>query len=188
MLYRIRHDLVAIRAAVYLQPVPTCTRVFEARYMQIQCNTNTFSQSFFPHTISLWNTLSIDVCQLSPDSFTAWLSSSQFIYLSPVVFLSHRTSTVFIWFLFILLLLHCSTFTTRNCSLLAVRYCSVLSWHLFWKTKMICRLLSIYWPRIILAPAGSCIQIRVRAFSRICLSVCLSVCLRVSPLSKRKAA
>jgi len=25
---------------VYLQPVPTCTRGFETRYMQIQCNTN----------------------------------------------------------------------------------------------------------------------------------------------------
>jgi len=75
MLYSIRHD----PAAGYLQPIPTCTRGFETRYMQIQCNTNTYSQSFFPHTVSLWNTLPIDVCQLSPDSFKARLSSIQFV-------------------------------------------------------------------------------------------------------------
>jgi len=79
MLYRIRHDLVAVPDAVYLQPVPTCIRGFETMYIQIQCNTNTYSQSYFPHTISLWNTLPIDVCQLSPDSFKARLSSSHFV-------------------------------------------------------------------------------------------------------------
>jgi len=79
MLYRIRHDLLVIPAAVYLHPVPTYTRGIETRYMHIQCNTNTDSQSFIPHTISLWTTLPVDVCQLSPDSFKTHLSSIQFI-------------------------------------------------------------------------------------------------------------
>ena len=56
MQYCICHDCLVIPAAVYLQPLPTCTRGFETKYMQIQCNTNTYSQSFLPHTISLWNT------------------------------------------------------------------------------------------------------------------------------------
>ena len=41
MLYRIRNGLVAIPAAAYLEPVPICTRRFETRYVQIQCNTGT---------------------------------------------------------------------------------------------------------------------------------------------------
>jgi len=89
-LYRIRHNLIAIPAAVYLQPVPTCTIWNQVHADPAQ--PNTYSQSFSPHTISMW-------------------------------------------FQLILLLLHCSTSRARNCSLLAVRYCSVLSWHLFWKTK-----------------------------------------------------
>jgi len=47
----------------------------------------------------------------------------------------HAAQAVFIWFQFILLLLYCSTFAVRNCSLLAVWYCSALSWHLYWKTN-----------------------------------------------------
>jgi len=39
VLYRIRNGLVAIPAAAYLEPVPICTRRFETRYVQIQCNT-----------------------------------------------------------------------------------------------------------------------------------------------------
>jgi len=84
----------------------------------------------------LWNTLPVDVCQLSPDSFKARLSSIQFVYcLRPYFYHTAHAGTVFIWFRFILLLLHCSSFTACNCSLLVVRYCSVLSCHFFWKTK-----------------------------------------------------
>ena len=35
-LYRIRNGLVAIPAAAYLEPLPTSTRRFETRYVQIQ--------------------------------------------------------------------------------------------------------------------------------------------------------
>ena len=49
MVYHIHHDLVAIPAAVYLQPVHTYTKRFETKYMQIQCNTNTYSQESILH-------------------------------------------------------------------------------------------------------------------------------------------
>jgi len=48
MLYRIRNGLVTMPAAAYLEPVPICTSRFETRYVQIQCNTGTYSQTFFP--------------------------------------------------------------------------------------------------------------------------------------------
>ena len=79
MLYRISNVLVAIPAADYLKLVPVCTTGFETRYMQIQCNINTYSQSFWPHAISLWNSLTVDVCELSPDSFKAHPSTIQLI-------------------------------------------------------------------------------------------------------------
>ena len=43
MLYWIRNDLVAIPVAAYLEPVLICTRRFETRCVQIQCNTGTYS-------------------------------------------------------------------------------------------------------------------------------------------------
>ena len=79
MLYRIRNGLVAIPAAAYLEPVPICTRRFETRYVQIQCTTGTYSQTFFPSAIRLWNTLPVDICQLCPGSFKTHLSSFRFI-------------------------------------------------------------------------------------------------------------
>jgi len=80
MLYRIRNGLVAIPAAAYLEPVPICTRRFETRYVQIQCNTSTYSQTFFPSAIRLWNTLSVDVCQVLPDTCKTHLNSFRFIW------------------------------------------------------------------------------------------------------------
>jgi len=79
MLYHIRNGLVAIPAAAYLEPVLTCTKRSETRYVQIQCNTGTYSQSFFPSAIRLWNTLPVDICQLPPDSFKTHLNSFHFI-------------------------------------------------------------------------------------------------------------
>ena len=77
-----RNGLVAIPAAAYLEPVPTCTRRFETRYVQIQCNTGTYSQTFFPSAIWLWNTLPVDICQLSPESFKSQDPSQQFPFHS----------------------------------------------------------------------------------------------------------
>jgi len=68
MLYRIRNGLVAIPASAYLHPATTHTRGSETRYRQIQCNTNTYSHTFFPTAICLWSTLPVDVCQLPPPS------------------------------------------------------------------------------------------------------------------------
>ena len=73
-----RNGLVAIPAAAYLEPVPTCIRRFETRYVQIQCNTGTYCQTFFPSAIWLWNTLPVDICQLSPESFKTHLNSFHF--------------------------------------------------------------------------------------------------------------
>ena len=69
LLYQIRNGLVAIPAAAYLEPVPICTRRFETRDVQIQCNTGSYSQTFFPSAIQQWNTLPVDICQLPPDKF-----------------------------------------------------------------------------------------------------------------------
>jgi len=83
IMYRIRNGLVTIPtipAAAYLEPVPICTRRFETRHVQIQCNRGTYSQTFFPSAIRRWwNTLPVDICQLSPDSFKTHLDSFRFI-------------------------------------------------------------------------------------------------------------
>ena len=90
MLYRIRNGLVTIPAAAYLEPVPICARRFETRYVQIQCNTGTYNQTFFPSASRLWNSLPVDICQVSPDSFKTHLSSFCFIRAT-ALFLSEVT-------------------------------------------------------------------------------------------------
>jgi len=57
MLDRIHNGLMAIPASAYLQPATTYTRVSETRYRHFQCNTNTYSHTFFPTAICLWNIL-----------------------------------------------------------------------------------------------------------------------------------
>ena len=99
-------------AADHLQPVPICIRGYETRYryMPIQCNTNTYGPFFFSHTVSLSISLPVDVCQMSPDSFKAHLSTIQLIQSSlsstGIVVFIHLHSTDFVFFWFILLLLH----------------------------------------------------------------------------------
>jgi len=66
-----------------LEPVPTCRR-FETRYVQIQCNTGTYSQIFFPSAIWLWNSLPVDICQLPPGSFKTSFNSFHFTRPRPV--------------------------------------------------------------------------------------------------------
>jgi len=89
MLYRVRHGLVAIPTSVHLQPVAAHTRGSETRYRQLQCHTNTYSQTFFPSTICLWSTLPVDVCELPPDSFKAPLNTAQLMWMAPALFLIH---------------------------------------------------------------------------------------------------
>jgi len=56
-------------------------------YMQIQCNTGTYSQTF-ASAIQLWNT-ALDICQLPPDSFRTHLSSLRLLStgVRPVFFI-----------------------------------------------------------------------------------------------------
>jgi len=106
----------------------------QTRYVQIQGNTNTYSQSSFFHTISLWNTTrrcvptvtwllqgssELHPVHLVVSSRVFIILHKQCFYLVPV----HPVITVLL------------TLMALNCSLHAVQYCSVLSWHLFWNTK-----------------------------------------------------
>jgi len=60
----------------------------ETRYVQIQCNTGTCSQTF-PCAIWLWNTLPVDASYLlSPDCFKTHLSSFRFIWAPDYVMFS----------------------------------------------------------------------------------------------------
>ena len=99
--------------------------------MQIQCNTDTYSQTFFLSAIRLWNTLPVDICQLSPDS----LKTISAVSISS----EHRTTSCFYR-------LHCTVFIRSYCSLFAARlsrytsayslivqYCSELSQHRYGK-------------------------------------------------------
>jgi len=95
-------------AAAYLERVPMCTRRFETRYqvyVQIQCNTGTYSRTFFPSAIRLWITLPVDICQLSPDSFKTH---------------QHRTTSCFYR-------LHCTVFYWK---LLFIVCCTAFSIHI----------------------------------------------------------
>ena len=64
------------------------------RYVQIQCNTGTHSQTF-SSAIWLCNTLPVDICQLSPDSFKPTLTVS--------ISFEHRTMSCYYH-------LHCNVF------------------------------------------------------------------------------
>jgi len=130
---------VAIPAAAYLEPVPVCTRRFETRYVQIQCNTGTYSQTFIPSAIRLWNTLPVDI-YLPAISWQFQDPSQQFPFrlstgLRPVfivctaLFLSQVT-------------VYCSWFAARlsrytSAYSLVVRYCSESSRHRYCKMKII---------------------------------------------------
>ena len=91
-------NLVWNSVVAYIKPVPFCTRSFETRYVLIQCNTGTYSQTFFPSAIRLWNTPPVVICQLSPDSFKTHFSSFHFIWaLDYIIFFYRLHCTVFIW-------------------------------------------------------------------------------------------
>jgi len=97
----------------YLEPVPICTRRFETRYVQIQCNTGTYSQTFFPSAIRLWNTLPADICQLPPDSFKTHLNRFRFISAPDyVLFLS---SALHCFYPKLLFTVWCTDFSIHIC-------------------------------------------------------------------------
>jgi len=107
MLYHICNGLVAIPASAELNSARAHTRGSKTRYRQIQCNTNTYSHTFFPTAICIWNTLPVDGCQLPPDSFKAQLNSVQLTKM-PV-------GLVFILCTAPFLSVHCFHFTHLDC-------------------------------------------------------------------------
>jgi len=101
-----------IPAAAQLEPVPIGTRRFETRYVQIQCNTGTHSQTFFPSAIRLWNTLPVDICQLYLRTVLRPISAVS-------VSFEHRTTSCFYR-------LHCIVFLSK----VTVHCCTAFSIHL----------------------------------------------------------
>ena len=73
-------------------------------YMQIQCNTGTYSQTF-ASAVQLWNT-ALDICQLPPYSFRTHLSSLRLLSTGVRPGFFH---------------LHCSVIIRSYCSLFAAR-------------------------------------------------------------------
>jgi len=55
-------------------PAPEGSKQDMCRFSAIQAH----SQTFFPSAIWLWNTLPVDICQLSPESFKTHLNSFHF--------------------------------------------------------------------------------------------------------------
>ena len=96
MLYHIWNGLVPIPASIHFLPATVCTRGFETKYWQIQCNTSAHSQTFIPSAIRLWSTFLVDICQLSPDSFKAQLSTIQLMWIPASLVFNPLYCTVFI--------------------------------------------------------------------------------------------
>ena len=59
LLYKIKHNLVAINPTDYLSPMlPSNTRAYQPwKYQYITSRTQLYGSSFFPRTVLLWNTL-----------------------------------------------------------------------------------------------------------------------------------
>ena len=94
---------------------PASPALFETRYVQIQCNTGTYSRTFFPSAIWLWNTLPVDICQLSADSFKTHLNSFRFIWAPDyVLFLS---SALHCFYPKLLCIVYCTAFSIHICFL-----------------------------------------------------------------------
>ena len=61
MVYRITFGLVDIPAASFFHPTSLNTRGHSLRYLVPYCRTDTYSNSFFPSGIRLWNQLPEDL-------------------------------------------------------------------------------------------------------------------------------
>jgi len=135
MLYRVRYGLVAIPASVHLQPVAAHTRGSGTRYRQLQCRTNTYSQTFFPSTICLWNT----TCRCLPATAGQLQGSTEHypadVNGSGVVFNPPRSTAPFLSVTIVLstILHRCST--SHTCTLIAVQYYSISELAPCWKKK-----------------------------------------------------
>ena len=80
MLFKIIHGLVDIPAADYLTPANTHTRSYHSmKFRQFSSSSDYFKFSFFPHSVTHWNTLPATVAE-SPDlvSFKQGISHLSF--------------------------------------------------------------------------------------------------------------
>ena len=68
LLYKIVHNLIDI-SPVDLIPVTSNTRGHDQRFHPIYARTNQYSNSFFPRSIRLWNSLPSDLIQLQSLQF-----------------------------------------------------------------------------------------------------------------------
>ena len=136
MLYRIWNGLVAITASTYLLPATVCTRGFETKYRQIQCNACAmciqpnllFKCSPTLEHFARWHLPAVTrQLQDSTEHHPADVNTSHFTAL----FLS-----VHAWLLSALLFLHTAS-TAHTWTDATVRHYSALSWYSTWtKTKI----------------------------------------------------
>jgi len=123
MLYRLglRNGLVAIPASTYLLPATVCTRGFETKYRQIQCNTSAYRLGTAKPSFVVQSDFET-LCQLTSASCHQtslrlnWPPSSWCEY-QPSLFLIHLTAlflSVPAWFLSALLFLNTAS-TAHTC-------------------------------------------------------------------------
>ena len=62
LLYKIIHNLIEIPSSDLI-PITSCTRGHHQRFQHIYARTSLYSNSFFPRTIRLWNSLPEDIIQ-----------------------------------------------------------------------------------------------------------------------------
>ena len=80
LLYKIVHDLIDI-STVDLIPVTSNTRGHSQRFHHIYARTNQYSNSFFPRSIRLWNTLPSDL--ILQQSLQIFKNQLKLLSLSP---------------------------------------------------------------------------------------------------------
>jgi len=85
--------------------------IFLKQDVQIQCNTGTYNQTFFPSAIRLWNTLPVDICQLRYLLTVSRPIST--VSIMHVIWAPDYTSCFYH--------LHCTVFVRSYCSLFAAQ-------------------------------------------------------------------
>ena len=85
LFYKIIHNLINIPSSDLI-PITSCTRGHHQRFRHIYARTSLYSNSFFPRTIRIWNSLSEEIIwQQSLPQFKSKLKSSHY-YWSTLLF------------------------------------------------------------------------------------------------------
>ena len=78
LFYKIIHNLINIPSSDLI-PITSCTRGHHQRFQHIYARTSLYSNSFFPRTIRIWNSLSEEtIQQQSLPQFKSKLKSSYY--------------------------------------------------------------------------------------------------------------